>query len=55
VSACRWFDIDQDRFLRTDHLQLVLYSAQRERGRMDLQSLCYDVCKDEKFRYEAHI
>ena len=30
ISACRWFDTDQEKFLRADHLQLILQSADRE-------------------------
>ena len=32
LSACRWFDTDQEKFLRADHLQLILQSADREVG-----------------------
>lgn len=29
VNACRWFDIEQQRSLRQDHLELILYSSTR--------------------------
>lgn len=29
LDACRWFDINGDKFLRTDHLRLILQSSVR--------------------------
>lgn len=56
VSACRWFDLDQERFLRADHLQVILFSAMRDISKSDLISMAWDVCaKEDKLRYETYI
>ena len=39
ISACRWFDLEQERYLRADHLQLILQSADRE-----VRYVCVCVC-----------
>jgi len=60
VSACRWFDQDSDarsdKFLRADHLQLILQSAHREVSRADLSSAIWRVCKEnDRLRYETFV
>ena len=55
-AACRWFDTDQDKFLRADHLLLILQSSPREVSRADLSSAVWRVCKEqERLRYDSFI
>ena len=55
-AACRWFDTEQDKFLRADHLQLILQSSPREISRADLSSAVWRVCKEqERLRYDTFI
>jgi hypothetical protein len=55
-AACRWFDTEQDKFLRADHLQLILQSSPREVSRADLSSAVWRVCKEqERLRYDSFI
>jgi hypothetical protein len=55
-AACRWFDTEQDRFLRADHLLLVLQSSPREVSRSDASAAVWRVCREhERLRYESFI
>ena len=55
-AACRWFDTEQDKFLRADHLLLILQSSPREVSRADMSSAVWRVCKEqERLRYDSFI
>jgi hypothetical protein len=48
--------VQNEKFIRADHLQLILQSAPREISRADVTSAVWRICKDfDRVRYETFI
>lgn len=54
-GACRWFDIQQKKYLSVDNLEMILHSSMREISRSDVTDAILRVANVDKFRYEAFL
>lgn len=56
VAACRWFDVLQERSLRSEVLQMILSVSTRNLRRADVQIVVSASCgESERLRYEIYI
>eukprot|EP01039_Chlorochromonas_danica_P009647 gene9647-10666_t len=56
VAACRWFDVLQERSLRSEVLQMIVSVSTRNLRRADVQAVVSASCgESERLRYEIYI